>query len=97
LEKTNISIYLRKCAGLFIEFPESVGFESLATFAGTQSYGPSSAGTAFGVTAAAATPAPTEPPAESVADMYFVPATAGLFVLIIIVAIVLALLMLRKK
>ena len=37
------------------------------------------------------------PIAVSVADQYFIPAIAGLFVLIIIVAIVLALLMLRKK
>jgi len=44
----------------------------------------------------AATPAPTSTP-TSVADMYFVPAIAGLFILIIVVAIVLALLMLRKK
>ena len=60
-------------------------------------YGPSSAGTALAISAAAATPAPTATPAQSVADQYFVPAIAGLFVLIIIVAIVLALLMLRKK
>ena len=38
-----------------------------------------------------------QPTPTSVADMYFVPAIAGLFVLIIIVAIVLALLMLRKR
>jgi len=45
---------------------------------------------------ATGTPAPTATP-TSVADMYFVPAIAGLFVLIIVVAIVLALLMLRKR
>jgi hypothetical protein len=82
----------------YLYTPEVTGaYQITATFAGTQSYGPSSAGTAFGVTAAAPTPAPTEPPAQSTADMYFVPAIAGLFVLIIVVAIVLALLMLRKK
>jgi hypothetical protein len=72
-------------------------FTVTATFAGSQAYGPSSAGTAFGVNEAAATMAPTATPTQSVADQYFIPAIAGLFVLIIIVAIVLALLMLRKK
>ena len=43
-----------------------------------------------------ATAAPTPIPA-SVADTYFIPAIAGLFVLIIIVLIVVVLLMLRKK
>jgi len=69
----------------------------IANFAGTGSYYSSSAETAFANTAAAPTPPPTSTPAASVADTYFVPAIAGLFVLIIIVAIVLALLMLRKK
>ena len=68
-----------------------------ATFAGSQAYGPSSAGTALAIGEAAPTPTPTPTPAQSVADQYFVPAIAGLFVLIIIVAIVLALLMIRKK
>ncbi len=68
-----------------------------ATFAGSNSYGDSSAETYAVVSAApAATAAPTATP-TSVADTYFVPAIAGLFVLIIVVAIVLALLMLRKK
>jgi len=69
----------------------------IATFCGTNSYGPSSAETSFVWDAPpAATAAPTATP-TSVANMYFVPAIAGLFVLIIIVAIVLAILMLRKK
>ncbi len=51
----------------------------------------------MGISDAPATPAPTAEPVQSTADMYFIPAIAGLFVLIIIVAIVLALLMLRKK
>jgi len=69
-----------------------------ANFKGTNSYGPSSATAYIDVSNAAVTPtiAPT-PLATSVADQYFIPAIAGLFVLIIIVAIVLALLMLRKK
>ena len=69
----------------------------LAEFGGSHAYWSSRAESSFSIGAAAATPAPTETPAQSAADMYFVPAIAGLFVLIIIVAIVLALLMLRKK
>ncbi|MGD0644735.1 MAG: hypothetical protein ABSA75_07510, partial [Candidatus Bathyarchaeia archaeon] len=69
----------------------------LATFHGTNSYWPSYSESTFVVDPAPkATTAPTATP-TSVADMYFVPAIAGLFVLIIIVAIVLALLMLRKR
>ena len=68
-----------------------------ATFAGTNSYYGSAAETAMTVTPPQATSAPTQTPAQSVADQYFIPAIAGLFVLIIIVAIVLALLMLRKR
>jgi PQQ-like domain len=69
----------------------------LASFAGSHAYWGSQAESSFTIGAAAATQAPTATPASSVADQYFVPAIAGLFVLIIIVAIVLALLMLRKK
>jgi hypothetical protein len=86
--------------GVFTTFwkPTIAGaFTVTATFMGSQAYGPSSAGAAFGVNEAAATTAPTATPTQSVADQYFIPAIAGLFVLIIIVAIVLALLMLRKK
>jgi outer membrane protein assembly factor BamB len=78
--------------------PEVPGtYQILASFAGSNAYGPSTASTYLAVGDSAATPAPTAAPAESTADTYFVPAIAGLFVLIIIVAIVLALLMLRKK
>lgn len=69
----------------------------IATFAGSKSYWPSFAETAMPVDPATATPAPTAIPLQSTADLYFVPAIAGLFILIIIVAIVLALLMLRKR
>jgi hypothetical protein len=69
----------------------------LATFHGTNGYWPSYAESTFVVNPApAATVAPTATP-TSAADMYFVPAIAGLFVLIIVGLIVLALLMLRKK
>jgi len=69
----------------------------VASFAGSESYYPSSVETSFTVVEPAPTAAPTEVPAQSAADLYFVPAIAGLFVLVIVVAIVLALLMLRKR
>ncbi len=72
-------------------------FTVYANFAGSESYWPSRAVTSFAVDSAAPTLAPTSEPIQSAADMYFVPAIAGLFVLIIVVAIVLALLMLRKR
>jgi hypothetical protein len=72
-------------------------FTVYANFAGTNGYWPSSAEDHFTVMQApVSTPAPTATP-TSVANTYFVPAITGLFVLIIIVAIVLALLMLRKR
>jgi hypothetical protein len=69
----------------------------VASFAGSEGYWPSHAETAFAVDEAAPTPAPTEAPAESVADMYFVPAVAGIIVAIVIVGLLLALLLLRKR
>jgi hypothetical protein len=69
----------------------------IATFAGSEAYFASYAETFFAVDPAAPTPAPTQAPAQSVADMYFVPAIAGLFVLVIVIGVVLALLMLRKR
>jgi hypothetical protein len=68
-----------------------------ASFVGSESYWPSHAITAFAVDQAAATTAPTEGPSQSAADMYFVPAIAGLFVLIIIVLVLVVLLMLKKR
>ncbi len=68
-----------------------------ATFSGTNGYWGSSAQTDMTVQgAASSTAAPTATP-TSVANTYFVPAIAGLFVVIIVVAVVLALLMLRKR
>jgi hypothetical protein len=68
----------------------------IATFCGSNSYYSSSSETAAVVTLATTTVAPTPTP-TSVADMYFVPAIAGIFVLIIIVLAVVVLLMLRKR
>lgn len=72
-------------------------YQVVATFAGTNGYWPASSTAAFNVMAEhpTATPAPTQAPSN--VEAYFVPAIAGLFVLIIVVAIVLALLMLRKR
>ncbi len=67
-----------------------------ATFAGSESYWPSQATTAFAVDPAAATPAPTDAPVQSAADLYFVPAVIGLLVAIIVVGL-LTILMLRKR
>ena len=73
-------------------------YTAISTFHGTDAYWPSYAESSFVVNAPSTTTtaAPTATP-TSVADMYFIPAIVGLFVLIIVVAIVLALLMLRKK
>ena len=67
-----------------------------AKFEGSNSYYPSQATTAFAVDEVEATPEPTETP-PSVADQYFIPAIAGLFVLIIIVLVLLVIMMLKKK
>jgi hypothetical protein len=68
-----------------------------ASFQGSESYWPSHAVTAFAVDPAAPTPTPTETPAQSMSDMYFVPAVAGIIVAIIVVGVILALLLLRKR
>jgi hypothetical protein len=78
--------------------PDITGnYTVIANFAGSQSYYGSSADTYFYASAPAPTAAPTATPAASVADTYFVPAIAGLFVLIIIVLALVVLSMLRKR
>ena len=67
-----------------------------ASFAGSESYWPSHAVTAFAVDPAAPTPAPTAEPTQSTADMYFVPAIAGLFVFVAVIGAV-TILVLRKR
>ena len=67
-----------------------------ASFTGSESYWPSHAVTAFSVDPAAPTPVPTQPPQQSVADLYLVPGIIGIIVAIVVVGIVLALL-LRKR
>ncbi len=68
-----------------------------ANFEGSNAYYPSDAETSFYATPAATSPAPTNVPVSSVADTYFVPAIAGLFVLIIIVLALVVVMMLRKR
>jgi hypothetical protein len=67
-----------------------------ATFSGSNSYFSSSAETIMAYDLPAATVTPAGVPA-TVADLYFVPAIAGLFVLIIVVLALLVILMLRKR
>ena len=68
-----------------------------ATFPGSNSYFASSSETAVVVSdAATATASPTPPPL-SMADTYFVPAIAGLFVLIIIVLVAVILSIIKKR
>ena len=68
-----------------------------ATFAGTNGYWPSSAETAISVDEATPAEPQQEPPQPSMADTYFLPATAGIIVAILVVGILLALLLLRKR
>jgi FOG: WD40-like repeat len=76
--------------------PDITGkYTVIATFAGTNGYWPSSAETSIAVDNAAATPAPQATQAPSEADLYFVPAIAGLFVAIAICIVMIAL-VLRK-
>lgn len=77
--------------------PEIPGkYTIIATFAGTASYYASFSETAIAVDPAPATPTPSPQPLQSVADMYFVPAIAGLFVVIIVIGVVMAVLI-RKR
>jgi outer membrane protein assembly factor BamB len=68
-------------------------FKVYAYFDGTKGYWPSSAETLFTVDPAAPTASPAPTLAPSTVEQYFLPAIAGLFALIIIVAAVLALMM----
>jgi hypothetical protein len=68
-----------------------------ATFAGSKSYYASSTESAFVVDSAPrASTAPTEHP-ESMADQYFLPLSIGMILAIIVIGLILALLLLRKR
>jgi hypothetical protein len=70
----------------------------IATFPGSKSYYASFDETAFVVDEApSTTPTPTVDTATPMSELYFVPAIAGLFVLIIIVLVLVVLLMLKKR
>jgi outer membrane protein assembly factor BamB len=84
------------CYSLMWEPPVPGKYIVTAAYAGSESFWPSNAATAFGVLEApAATPEPTPTPA-SIADMYFVPATVGIIIAIVVVGLLLFLL-LRKR
>jgi outer membrane protein assembly factor BamB len=68
-----------------------------ATFAGTNGYWPSADNTALTVTEAPQTTATPTIAASSQADMYFLPVSIAIILAIVIVGVVLALLMLRKR
>ncbi len=67
-----------------------------ASFGGSESYWPSHAVTAFAVDPVAPTPTPSPAPEKSMADLYFIPAIAGLLVAIVVVGL-LTILTLRKR
>jgi len=69
----------------------------IATFEGSGAYYGSSDQTYFHASEKAPTAAPTESPAQSISDMYFVPAVAGIIIAIIVGFAIMALLMLRKR
>jgi hypothetical protein len=68
----------------------------IADFAGSESYYPASASTAFHASETAPTAAPTPQAEPSIADQYFIPAIAGLFVAIVAVGLM-TVLFLRKR
>ena len=67
-----------------------------AKFGGTESYYPSQAVTAFTVDPAAPTLSPTQPPAQSMVDQYFIPAIAAT-ILAIVVCFAVTIVLLRKR
>jgi hypothetical protein len=76
--------------------PEVSGkYNVIATFAGSGSYYPSSAEVSTFIDEAAATPTPVPTQAPSAADLYFLPAVAGIIVAIVLAAV--AIVLLSKK
>ncbi|MGD6807395.1 MAG: PQQ-binding-like beta-propeller repeat protein [Candidatus Bathyarchaeia archaeon] len=78
--------------------PDITGaYKVIATFEGNNGYYGSYAEAAFAVDEAAATPTPQPTQAPGLADTYFVPAVVGIIVAIVVVGMLLALLLLKKK
>jgi outer membrane protein assembly factor BamB len=78
--------------------PDITGkYTVIATFAGSNAYYGSSAETSFAVDAAAATPAPTQEPIQSMADTYLLPSVVAIIVAIAVVGAILALLVTKKR
>jgi hypothetical protein len=71
-------------------------FKVIASFAGSESYWPSHAVTAFAVEEAPEVTPPPTPTPMSTAELYFMPSVAGIIVAIAVVGVVL-ILMLRKR
>jgi hypothetical protein len=72
--------------------PDITGkYTVIATFAGTNGYWSSSAETYFAVDQAAATATPQATAVPSAADMYFLPAVAGLLIAMLVVIVMVAL------
>ncbi len=69
----------------------------VASFAGSKAYYMSHAETAAFVTPTAATPIPTATPQASMAELYFLPLSIGTIVAVIIIGIILAALLIRKR
>lgn len=68
-----------------------------ASFAGSESYWPSHAVTAFAVDSTVTTPGPTEALTQSAADTYLLPGIISIIVAIAIVGTILALLVIKKR
>ena len=78
--------------------PDIIGqYTVYASFAGSESYWSSHAITSFAVDPVSPTPTPTPIQQDSMVEQYFVPAIAGVIVVVIIGFVTLALLMLRKR
>jgi len=69
----------------------------IATFSGSESYWGSSAETSFAVDPAPAEPVEPEQEQPSAADLYFLPAVAGIIIILIVIVALLAVLLLKKR
>jgi hypothetical protein len=78
--------------------PDITGdYTVIASFAGSESYYPSSAETSFTVGNPTASPTPAPTIAASIADQYFIPSVAAIIIVIIIGFVAMAVLMQRKR